>query len=223
MLSDEVKRAFYDKYGENKLKDGFFAEGELKGGYRFAGNPDEIFNKFFTDNNVLAKVFDNGIESQGSMFGYAFGGQNYEEKRRPKDLEVKIKCSLSELYNGCSFPVTFTRTVVNLDGRTTDEVEVNKLIEIKPGSSVDSIIEYEGEGHEVPGTKQKTKLIFKIEEKEHPKFQRRGDDLVYTADISLSDALNSESIEVRTLDNRSLLVSFDEIIKYLHDYLALKQ
>ena len=78
VLSDQVKRAFYDKFGEKKLKDGFFAEGELKGGYRFANNPDEIFEKFFTNNNVLAKVFDNGLDSQGSMFGYAFGGQNYE-------------------------------------------------------------------------------------------------------------------------------------------------
>jgi len=43
VLSDPVKRSFFDKYGEEKLKEGFFTQGHLKGGYRFGGNPDEIF------------------------------------------------------------------------------------------------------------------------------------------------------------------------------------
>jgi DnaJ family protein B protein 13 len=37
------KRAFYDKYGEEKLKEGYFTEGELKGGYQFKGDAFEIF------------------------------------------------------------------------------------------------------------------------------------------------------------------------------------
>lgn len=35
VLSDPIKKAFFDKFGEEKLKNGFFAQGELKGGYRF--------------------------------------------------------------------------------------------------------------------------------------------------------------------------------------------
>ena len=58
MLNDPVKRAFYDKYGWQKLKEGEFAEGELKGGYRFGNNPDEIFENFFSQNNALAKTFE---------------------------------------------------------------------------------------------------------------------------------------------------------------------
>ena len=55
MLSDSIKRAFYDRYGYLKLKEGLFEEGQLKGGYRFANNPDEIFEKFFLHNNPLAQ------------------------------------------------------------------------------------------------------------------------------------------------------------------------
>jgi DnaJ family protein B protein 13 len=33
VLSDTVKRAFFDKYGEETLKEGFFVDGELQGGY----------------------------------------------------------------------------------------------------------------------------------------------------------------------------------------------
>ena len=40
MLSDPIKRAFYDRHGYQKLKEGLFEEGQLKGGYRFGDNPD---------------------------------------------------------------------------------------------------------------------------------------------------------------------------------------
>lgn len=43
VLSDPIKRAFYDRHGYLKLKEGLFADGKLQGGYRFADNPDEIF------------------------------------------------------------------------------------------------------------------------------------------------------------------------------------
>jgi len=54
VLSDPIKRAFFDKYGEESLKEGFFEEGELKGGYRFDGNPEHIFEKFFGSNNAFS-------------------------------------------------------------------------------------------------------------------------------------------------------------------------
>jgi DnaJ family protein B protein 13 len=56
VLSDPIKRAFYDKYGEEKLKEGFFSKGNLKGGYRFGGNPEEIFEKFYGSNNPFAQI-----------------------------------------------------------------------------------------------------------------------------------------------------------------------
>lgn len=58
VLNDPLKRAFYDKYGYLKLKEGLFSDGKLQGGYRFADNPDEIFEKFFQENNVLAQSID---------------------------------------------------------------------------------------------------------------------------------------------------------------------
>ena len=58
VLSDPVKRSFYDKYGWEKLKEGLYADGCLKGGYRFGNNPDEIFQKFFHSNAEFGKVFD---------------------------------------------------------------------------------------------------------------------------------------------------------------------
>lgn len=70
-----MKRAFYDKYGEEKLKAGFFCDGKLSGGYHFAGNPEEIFEKFFEKTNPYANLHDDsGNENLGTLFGHAFGG-----------------------------------------------------------------------------------------------------------------------------------------------------
>ena len=54
-------------------------EGELKGGYRFNNNADEIFEKFLQSNNVLAKILDQKIIQKGSIFSHAFGTLNYKD------------------------------------------------------------------------------------------------------------------------------------------------
>ncbi len=50
---------------------------EIVGGYRFAGNSYEIFEKFFGSTNPFSDVLeDDGRDQFGSMFGSAFGGKN---------------------------------------------------------------------------------------------------------------------------------------------------
>jgi len=44
----------------------------------------------------------------------------------PPTLEVVVDCTLNELYNGCSKTVTYNRTVLNHDGRTTREIKETK-------------------------------------------------------------------------------------------------
>jgi DnaJ family protein B protein 13 len=74
VLSDTIKRAFYDKFGYEKLKEGLYADGKLIGGYRYANNPNEIFDNFFKDQEVLSCILDLKISTEGSTFGHAFGG-----------------------------------------------------------------------------------------------------------------------------------------------------
>ena len=42
-------------------------------------------------------------------------------------------------------------------------------------------------------------IIFVLEEKPHPRFKREGNDLHFTANISLKEALINPTIEVLTL------------------------
>ena len=56
----------------------------------------------------------------------------------------------------------------------------------------------------------------------HPKYQRKGDDLVYVHDFTLADALDCKSVELVTLDSRHLNIGIDEIIAYPLPYIARK-
>lgn len=47
-------------------------------------------------------------------------------------------------------------------------------------------------------------IVFILNTKPHPRFEREGDDLVYTATVPLVDALTGVSVSIPTLDGRTL-------------------
>ena len=145
------RKAFYDKYGEDKLKEGFFTNGDMKGGYHFAGNPEEIFEEFFGTNNIFSALLNEDKDNLGTMLGYSFGAQNYQGKTAPKCLEVDVECSLAELYCGCSKKVEFSKVFINGDGVTTSMFNHEKELEIKPGMYEGQKIVFTNEGNEMPG------------------------------------------------------------------------
>lgn len=80
------KRAFYDKYGEEKLKEGYFTEGELKGGYQFKGDAFEIFEQFFGTHNIFS-----------ALLGKIAYPQEVNFQRRKKTTSARYSDSVSEL------------------------------------------------------------------------------------------------------------------------------
>lgn len=67
-------------------------------------------------------------------------------------------------------------------------------------------ITFHGEGDQEPGL-EPGDVVIVLDQKEHPLFQRQGDDLVMKMDIKLAEALCGFRKTVRTLDNRSLIIS----------------
>ncbi|KAJ2669833.1 Type I HSP40 co-chaperone [Coemansia sp. RSA 1285] len=65
---------------------------------------------------------------------------------------------------------------------------------------------FQGEADQAPGIVPGD-IIIVIDEKEHPRFKRRGDDLYYEAEIDLVTALAGGNIHVSHLDDRILDVS----------------
>jgi DnaJ family protein A protein 2 len=66
-------------------------------------------------------------------------------------------------------------------------------------------IDFRGEGDQMPGV-QPGDVQFEIEQKAHPRFQRKGDDLFYAAEIDLLTALAGGAIYIEHLDDRWLTV-----------------
>jgi DnaJ family protein A protein 2 len=64
-------------------------------------------------------------------------------------------------------------------------------------------IEFRGEGDQMPGVNPGD-VVFEIEQKPHPRFERKGDDLVYKAEIDLVAALAGGSFGIEHLDERKL-------------------
>lgn len=102
-------RELYDKYGETLLKNGVPSEdGSFLGGYRFSGNTNEIFTKFFGTSNPFAVALDeNGnqlspLEQFQSML-------NRQMVKKLTDLYVTVNCTLEELFYGCKKYIQFER------------------------------------------------------------------------------------------------------------------
>jgi DnaJ family protein B protein 13 len=62
-------------------------------------------------------------------------------------IEVRLPCSLKELYNGCMKTISYERQAVALDGKTVNNIICNKTIEVKPGSDPINNYTFKGEGH----------------------------------------------------------------------------
>ncbi|KAJ5219318.1 Mitochondrial protein import protein mas5 [Penicillium cinerascens] len=67
-------------------------------------------------------------------------------------------------------------------------------------------IEFRGEGDQMPGV-MPGDVVFEIEQKPHPRFQRKGDDLFYQAEIDLLTALGGGTIHIEHLDDRWMTVN----------------
>ncbi|KAJ5712879.1 Type I HSP40 co-chaperone [Penicillium malachiteum] len=67
-------------------------------------------------------------------------------------------------------------------------------------------IEFRGEGDQMPGVLPGD-VVFEIEQKPHARFQRKGDDLFYQAEIDLLTALAGGSIHIEHLDERWMTVN----------------
>jgi len=72
---------------------------------------------------------------------------------------------------------------------------------VKSGHKID----FRGEGDQTPGV-QPGDVVFEIEQKPHPRFQRKDDDLFYQAEIDLVTALAGGTLNIEHLDDRWLSV-----------------
>ncbi|XP_030476841.2 uncharacterized protein LOC115693915 [Syzygium oleosum] len=130
-------------------------------------------------------------------------------RRKPAPIDKKLECTLEELCRGSVKKVQIKRDVITDTGIIQEE-EMLK-INVKPGWKKGTKISFEGKGDQRPGYLP-ADIIFSIEEKRHPLFKRRGDDLEIAVEIPLVQALTGCTLSVPLLGGEEMRVPFDEII-----------
>lgn len=148
-----------------------------------------------------------GMGGMGGMPGMGGGGRARGPQKAPAIKHV-LTLSLEDLYKGTTKKMKITKTKTDAQGRTE---QVPKVIEIpvKRGYKSGTKLTYEREGDERPG-EVPADIIFEIQEAKHPRFTRRGDDLVHKRTVKLADALCGARFTVQAIDGSSVEVDTTE-------------
>jgi DnaJ family protein B protein 13 len=213
VLSDLNKKEIFDIYGKEGLRNGILGKnGKKKAGYRFLGNGHEIFEKFMGTSNPFTLIRDNEKKLKETIVIDAANANMEKRESKEKDINFDLECTLEELYNGCIKNVKYSKKKICEDFRTTEDQEASVDVEIMKGYDKNTVLPFKEMGNDIPGEKS-SDLVIHIKEKKHPYFKRvNKNDLIYTHEITLAQALNGAPVRLTTLDNRKISVAIDEII-----------
>ncbi|XP_043193852.1 dnaJ homolog shv-like isoform X1 [Amphibalanus amphitrite] len=217
VLSDEDKRAKYDRCGEECVKE--------DGGF---GNMDP-FASFF---GGFGFDFDDGHQ------------RGRGETPRGADVVIDLWVTLEELYSGNFVEVVRNKPVFRPASGTRRCNCRQEMVtrQLGPGrfamtqqqvcdecpnvklESEERLLEVEVEQGMKDGQEQRFvaegephvdgdpgDLIFKIQTRPHPRFERRGDDLYTNVTVSLSDALTGFDMEIEHLDGHKVRVQREKV------------
>ena len=232
VLSDENKRAQYDRFGHSKPGSGGFQGHDM--------NMEDIFSQF-------GDIFGGG--GFDSFFG---GGGGRSRQRKGSNLRIKLKLSLEEIAHGVEKKIKVNRLIqaegVTFKNCTTcnGQGQVRKVVNTMLGQMVSTTtcstcngagqiidkrppgvdssglvskedlisvkipagvaegmqLSMSGKGNEAPGSGIPGDLLIVIEEIEDKDLKRDGNNLVYDLHISFIDAALGTSVEVPSVGGK---------------------
>jgi len=201
----DPRATFQQFFGTNNPFESFF--GPAMGGVGGPGGPGGVEGMDIDLEHLLG-----GVRGGGGGPGGGGGGpfapnrsQTFHSSRGAKaahaqdpPIEKELQISLEDIARGTEKRMKITRRVYNeATGGFRQEDKVLTL-NIKRGWKAGTRVTFAREGDQVPG-KVPADIAFVIRDKPHPTFARDGSDLVYTAKVTLRDALCGAAIRVPTL------------------------
>ena len=197
VLSDKDKRKEYDTFGSEGFHQRFSQE-DIFRNFDFG----QVFREFgFGSEDVFGRIFG-GMGGGRRPFGRGGGGfhsggpfgRTAQQPQKGANLVMDMQVSLKEAIFGVSKIASFNK------GGGVERVTVK----IPPGISTGKKLRIAGRGQEGAWGGPRGDLLIKILVAPHPVFDRKGDDLIISREISLTQAVLGAQIEVPTLDDKTL-------------------
>jgi DnaJ family protein B protein 13 len=208
VLSDPERRAIFDQFGEEGLKNRAPLPGEWSKAYVYHGDPHKTFMEFFGKDNPFSQFQDEIDRLVRNNFGGPIGrGQ----PRQDPPIEREMFLTLEEIYNGCVKKMKVSRRILNEDGHTSSIRDKVLTLTVRPGWREGTRITFAKEGDQGPNTIP-ADIVFILRDRPHTHFRREGVDLIFMTPVPLGQALLGCIVDVPTLDGRLLHVPITETI-----------
>ena len=165
VLSDEQKRAAYDRMGKAAV-DGS-APGAGGGGF-----PGGFPGGAFGGGGFPAGAF--GGRMPEDIFSQLFGGMAQQQQRayRLREQQMTMMVTLEELYTGTTRRIAVRVPVLNPQTGAVSQERTELEVRLEPGMT-------DGQRFRIPGgSRTRGDVIVTLKTKPHPRFARQGDHLV---------------------------------------------
>lgn len=192
ILSDPKKRALYNEFGEEGLREGFDADQarayrSWQSGRGFpggvGGGPGGTrLEDLFGGEGGISDVL-------GEMFGRRPSRPGARRRSRGEDVEAEVTIDFAASVRG-------TTLELRVQGQNEPIT-----VRIPPGADEGSRLRIAGQGGH-PGVPSGTRgdLVLQIHVRPHPHFRREGDDLHLELPLTLAEAYHGAKVRVPTVD-----------------------
>ncbi|BFZ09425.1 hypothetical protein BsWGS_12464 [Bradybaena similaris] len=212
VLTDPKRKAIYDQFGEEMLKMGLPGanrdwDASFSFGYKFHGNAEKIFYDFYGGDDPFADFFEAAKSNCNKVCDGMYGGG----KKQGRCIKTCLDLTLEEVFHGCTKKMSICKRVMPTDGGVSSIREKILTISVKKGWLPGTRVIFSNEGDQFPNTTAGD-IVYVLRDKPHPRFQRKGFNLIYVAKVSLAQALLGCEVTVQTLDDKILHIPITDIV-----------
>ncbi len=195
VLSDPEKKNQYDTYGSADFQQRFSQEdifrnfnlGDILKEFGFGGSAGGGFSSAFGRGRQRGGFSGMG----GNQFFHNMGGNGFGQRQQPvkgKDIEYELPLTLNEIINGTK------KTISINQGGTAKAIEVK----IPKGLTQGKKIRLAGKGEMSPHGGPAGNLYIKSRPVSSGEFTIEGNDVLFSKNVSLTQALLGDTIEIQT-------------------------
>lgn len=181
------------KFKEISVAYEFLTNPEKKRIIDMGGDPAQPGGGGFNQGGPFEFHFNHG--NFNDIFGFGFGGR---PQQRNKSLSINVQINLEEVLTGKDIGAQ-----VAAPGGSPKIVNIQIPAGIEHGQQ----IRYEGMGDNSIPNIRAGDLIVNVFVQPHETYQRDGTSLVFIKEISVWDALLGTSVEIKTLDQKTLNIT----------------